>query len=211
MDEYHLSSLLMVGLVSLLAAISPGPDFVVVARNSLAYSRKAGFMTALGISFGLLIHLTYTLVGLAVLIIESPMTYNILKYSGAAYLGYLGITTVISSFKNIASLDITCKTVPTEVSPWTMVRQGFLTNLLNPKCAVFFVSLFSQFITPETSIALRLEYGVVNWAVTLTWFLFLSYILSGELLTSRIDRFRIYIDRVMGSMLVLLSLKLLFI
>ncbi len=99
MDLQHLSNLLMVGGVSLIAAISPGPDFVIVTRNSLAYSRTAGQWTALGICLGLLVHLTYTLIGLAVLIVQSPMIYQLLTYSGAIYLGYLGITAIMASLQ----------------------------------------------------------------------------------------------------------------
>jgi len=84
MEAY--SNLLAVAVISLFAAISPGPDFFIVLRNSLSYSRKAGFLTALGVSLALIVHLTYTLVGLGVLIAESPVLYSLLKYTGVAYL-----------------------------------------------------------------------------------------------------------------------------
>lgn len=211
MDYEHLWGLLMVGGVSLLAAISPGPDFLIVVRNSLAHSRKAGIYTAVGISLGLLIHLTYTLVGLAVLIIQSPMIYNAMKYAGAAYLGYLGFSALVSTLKPTQDIELTDAQSTPDVTPWAMIRQGFLTNALNPKCAVFFVSLFSQFITVDTSVALRLEYAFVNWSVTFVWFVFLSCLMTGQLLTSKLGKFRSYTDRVMGTLLILISVKMLFV
>ncbi len=88
MDAY--SSMLAVAVVSLLGAISPGPDFFIVLRNSLVYSRKNGLMTACGVSVALFAHLTYTFVGIAVLIKESPFTYSLLTTIGAVYLLYIG-------------------------------------------------------------------------------------------------------------------------
>lgn len=209
MDIDQLSTLFAVAAVSLVAAISPGPDFFIVVRNSLSHSRRAGLFTALGVSLGLLIHLTYTLVGLAVLIVESPLAYNVLKYAGALYLGYLGVTSIIASFKGQATLEVSCASSRSPVSDGSMIRQGFLTNALNPKAAVFFLSLFSQFISADTSVLLRLEYAFINWAVTLAWFLFLAYLITGQVLTSRLGRARVYVDRVMGTLLVLLSIRIL--
>ena len=93
-----LASLFAVAIVSLLAAVSPGPDFFVVLRNSLSYSRKAGLLTALGVSLALTVHLFYTLVGIGVLIAESPFLYSLLKYVGVGYLFYIGLSSLISSF-----------------------------------------------------------------------------------------------------------------
>lgn len=213
MDAQHLSSLFFVGMVSLLAAISPGPDFVIVVRNSLVYSRKMGFLTAFGVAMALIIHLTYTMVGIGVLLAENSWAYNILKFAGAGYLFYLGITGIVASFKmrNSDAFNLNYKKAEQEISSFNAFKQGFLTNALNPKCAMFFISLFSQFITADTPLSLRIEYAFVNWSVSLGWFLLLTYMITGKLLKNRLDRFRAYIDRVMGTFLILLSLKLIFV
>lgn len=205
------SSLLAVAAVSLLAAISPGPDFFIVLRNSLSYSRKAGLLTACGVSLALIVHLFYTLVGIGVLIAESPFFYSLLKYTGVAYLFYIGLNGLISSFKKTPSLDIDYTKSSAQISLSEAFMQGFLTNLLNPKAALFFISLFSQFIDSSTPMIMRIEYAFINWSITLGWFLLLSYMITSKLLLGKMDRFRIYIDRVMGCALVLLGMKMLFI
>ncbi len=202
------SSLLTVALVSLLAAISPGPDFVVVVKNSLSYSRTMGFLTAFGTSLALLIHLSYTLIGIGVLITEGSFVYTLLKYVGAGYLFYIGCKGLISSFKQQPSLTVKQTENSHTISSLAALKQGFLTNLLNPKCSLFFVSLFSQFIMVDTPLSLKLGYAGINWSITLCWFLFLSYLITGKLILSRISSFRKYIDRIMGCALIVLSIKL---
>lgn len=209
MDD--VSNLLAVAVVSLLAAISPGPDFFIVLRNSLSYSRKSGLLTALGVSLALIVHLTYTLVGLGVLIAESPFLYTLLKYVGVGYLLYLGSSGLISSYRNSTALDLNYSRADNQISSFKALRQGFLTNLLNPKAAIFFISLFSQFIDSNTPVFVRLEYAFINWSITLSWFLFLSYLITTKGFIGKIGHFRIYIDRIMGGALMLLGLKLLFV
>lgn len=206
------SNILAVAVVSWLGALSPGPDFFIVLRNSLSYSRKIGFYTTFGVCLGLLIHLFYTLIGIGVLIAESALIYNIVKYVGAAYLFYLGVSGVITSFKrgkkeNYASYAVSSQLI----SPWMAIKQGFLTNALNPKAALFFISLFSQFIGVDTPLSLKIAYGVTNWVVGLTWFLFVSYVVTNSLFIQRINQFQLYIDRVFGLALIGLSIKIMMI
>lgn len=86
MQEFFSISFLII-----LAAISPGPDFAMVIKNSLLYSRRAGIYTALGVSVSLLIHAVYCILGLALVISRSLLAFSIIKYLGAAYLIYIGI------------------------------------------------------------------------------------------------------------------------
>ena len=81
---------LSISLLIMLAAVSPGPDFAVVTKNSLLYSRKAGLFTALGVSVSLLIHAVYCILGLAIIISQSLLAFSVIKYLGAAYLIYIG-------------------------------------------------------------------------------------------------------------------------
>lgn len=202
------SSLMTVAMVSALAAVSPGPDFFIVVKNSLSYSRRIGMLTALGVSLALLIHLSYTLVGIGILTAESSTLYKVLKYAGAGYLFYLGSKGVVASFKKQAPLHFMSVRESTELPPLSALKQGFLTNLLNPKCALFFISLFSQFIFTDTPVSQKLSYAGLNWSITLGWFLLLSYLVTGKYLTSKIAHFRNLFDRVMGMILIALSLKL---
>ncbi len=205
------TSFLAVALIALIAAISPGPDFFIVFRNSLVHSRKAGFLTAFGVSIAIIIHLSYTLIGIGVLIAESPFLFTTLKYTGVAYLFYIGLKGIISSFKQSSSVDVDFAQPTNQISSLTAFMQGFWTNLLNPKAAIFFISLFSQFIDTKTPYIIGIGYGVITWSVTLGWFLLLSYLLTHKRIVGKIDQFRIYVDRVMGGILMLLGFKMLFI
>lgn len=89
--------------------------------------------------------------------------------------------------------------------------QGFLTNLLNPKAAIFFISLFSQFIDAGTPALIKFEYAFINWFLVLGWFLCLSCLITAKSFAGKMNRFRIYIDRTMGAALMLLGIRLLFI
>lgn len=203
------SNFIVVGVVSLMAAVSPGPNFCIVLRNSLIYSRKAGFLTALGISVGALVHLLYTLVGIAVLIRQSPYLYLVFKDLGAAYLFYLGLTVLLASFKKTDCVNLNIIPTVPPISSFKAISQGFFTNVLNPRAALFFISLFPQFIKTSTPLMIKLAYAAINWSVTLGWFLLLVFIITGKLLMNRIDRFRLLIDRAIGGALMLLSLVLL--
>lgn len=205
------TSFLAVALISLIAAISPGPDFFIVFRNSVVHSRMAGFLTAFGVSTAIIVHLTYTLVGIGVVIAESPFLYAVLKYSGVAYLFYIGLKGIISSFKKSSSLAVDCAKAANQISSLAAFMQGFWTNLLNPKAAIFFISLFSQFIDPNTPYMIGIEYATITWSIALGWFLLLSYLLTHRQVVGRIDQFRIYVDRVMGGVLMLLGFKMLFV
>lgn len=202
---------LPVALISLIAAISPGPDFFIVFRNSLVHSRKAGFLTAFGVSTAIIVHLSYTLIGIGVLIAESPFLYALLKYSGVAYLFYIGLKGIISSFKQTSSVVVDYKQAASQISALKAFMQGFWTNLLNPKAAIFFISLFSQFIDTNTPYIVGIEYGAISWSITLGWFLLLSYLLTLKQIIGKIDQFRIYVDRVMGGILMALGFKMLFV
>ena len=205
-----LSTLMTVGVISLLAAISPGPDFFIVVKNSLSYSRKIGLMTACGVSIALLVHLSYTLFGLGALIAENAFIAHLLKYAGAGYLFYIGCKGLLASFKPQEGLELKYAGNVPMISQTAALKQGILTNLLNPKCALFFVSLFSQFIQSDTSLGLKLAMACVNWFFSLGWFLLLTFLITGNWITSQIGKFRMVIDRVMGALLMLLALKIMF-
>ena len=205
------SSFLAVALISLIAAISPGPDFFIVFRNSLVHSRKAGFLTSFGVSMAIIVHLSYTIIGIGVLIAERPFLYAILKYSGVVYLFYIGLKGIISSFKQSPTVVVDSIQSENQISALAAFMQGFWTNLLNPKAAIFFISLFSQFIDTKTPYIIGIEYGAITWSITLGWFLLLSYLLTLKQILGKIDQFRIYVDRLMGGILMLLGFKMLFV
>ncbi|HMG66835.1 MAG TPA: LysE family translocator [Chitinophagaceae bacterium] len=132
--------------VSILINLSPGPDMIYTMARSLAQGTRAGIYSALGISTGCLVHISAAVFGLSKILEESVLLFSIIKFAGAGYLVYLGIR---SFFKR--------KSAKTEIEPLSFLPnrriffQGMLTNILNPKVAIFFLSFLPQFIDPQSA------------------------------------------------------------
>ncbi|MFI4938501.1 MAG: LysE family translocator [Candidatus Berkiellales bacterium] len=137
----YLNDFIALGLISLLAAISPGPDFVIVAQNSLLHGKRVGIYTALGVALGCTIHITYCVIGIAVIVAESIIAFNIIKYLGAAYLIYIGVKGLLAKKASADVLLTQSNHTIKELSSLRAVRNGFLVNVLNPKATLFFLSM----------------------------------------------------------------------
>lgn len=202
------SVLLTLLLVHQLGLMSPGPDFVVVVDSSLLSSRRAGLFTALGIMSGLAVHLAYTFAGLALVISQSILLFSVIKYAGAAYLIWIGIKGLRA--KKAASQDVLQASGTLSSgnrTAWAAYRKGLLTNVLNPKVTLFFLSVFSQFITPETGLGTRLVYASALLLQNLAWFSIVATLFSAPALRLRLHAVRHYLDRTMGAVLVALGLN----
>ncbi|RFS88547.1 LysE family translocator [Serratia marcescens] len=193
-----MTELIAVVTITLLAVISPGPDFAMVSRNSLLLSRRAGIFTACGIGAGVLIHVSYTLIGVGVLIQQSPWLFNLLKGIGAAYLIYLGFTLL----RNATHHDAAPTTTPAAISDLAALKTGFLTNALNPKTTIFIVSLFMQVVSPHTALGVQIGYGLFIAAVHVFWFTAVALLFSAPGVNARFLRLRRGIDRTFGGLLI---------
>lgn len=138
-------SLYLFFIASLLLNITPGNDMVYVASRSISQGSTAGYFSALGIFAGCFIHILAAIFGLSILIARSAIMFEVIKYAGAAYLVYLGIKMLISKQK----VMITDKSVRQQ-NNWSLFKQGVLTNALNPKVAIFFLSFLPQFVDPSS-------------------------------------------------------------
>src|SRR3989338_2146797 len=143
--------------VHIFAWFTPGPLFVLIMRNSLVYSRKSGIWTAVGIAIGNLIHITYSVTGIALLISASPIASNIIKFLGVGYLAYLGIKTFLIKVET-QKADTTSKE-HRDISPFQAAKIGFLTNILSPKASLFFASIFATVMST----------GAPFWVVVFLW------------------------------------------
>ncbi|MDH0900419.1 LysE family transporter [Comamonas aquatica] len=189
--------------ITLLAVISPGPDFAMVTRNSLLLSRRAGVGTALGIALGVLVHVTYTLVGVGLLIQQSMVLFQVLKLVGAAYLIYLGVK-MLRTQASTPQADHAAAAL----SDAAALRTGFLTNVLNPKTTVFIVSLFMQVVQPDTPLAVQIGYGAFIALTHAAWFSLVALCFSAGAVRARLLAVRHWIDRAFGGLLVGLGLLL---
>ncbi|SCA63015.1 Leucine efflux protein [Chlamydiales bacterium SCGC AG-110-M15] len=196
--------LITVSFIVFLAAMSPGPDWAIVAKNSLTVSRYAGLWSAFGIAVAILVHMAYCVFGVAVIIDQSPVLFNVIKYLGAAYLCYIGIKEIRAKAHDKAELQNKKKSKNWSVKQ--AFREGFITNLLNPKAALFFLSLFTIVIDPGTPILILLLYAIVVVGITLIWFCTLAFALSSRHISERFIHYQHWIERVLGAALIMLGL-----
>lgn len=192
-----MTELLAVVTITILAVISPGPDFAMVTRNSLLISRRAGVLTALGIGAGVCIHAGYTILGVGLIIRQSIMLFSILKFGGAAYLIWLGLK-MLRAKPTEGPQDAAAS----ELSDLGALRTGFLTNALNPKTTVFIVSLFMQVVEPTTPLLVQVGYGGFIAAAHVVWFALVALFFSTGMVRVRLLRLRHWIDRTFGALLV---------
>lgn len=193
-----------VTLIHLLAVISPGPDFVVAVKNSLTYGRKTGIWTAIGIGAGIGVHLIYCMAGLALLISQSILLFSIIKFIGAGYLIYIGVMSILAKSSKI---EVVADELKPAMSPMQAVWNGFLTNVLNPKATMFFLSLFTLVISPDTSISLMILLGVIMIVNTILRFSLVAFFFTNKKVVSRYSRFQGVFNKVFGGILVALGVK----
>ncbi len=161
---------------SLALIVAPGPDTLYVLARGIGQGRRAGAISALGTCTGILVHTSAAALGLAVLLQTSIVAYTLIKYAGAAYLIYLGIKTLLSKQSALFT------PVATRPSWRRMYLQGMLTNVLNPKVALFFVAFLPQFIDQQSGlVALHMQLlGLIFDGLGLAYLLLVAG-LSGSL------------------------------
>jgi RhtB (resistance to homoserine/threonine) family protein len=203
----YLNDFLALGMIGLLGAISPGPDFIIVTQSSLSFGKRAGILTALGVTLGCMIHITYCILGIGVIVSESIILFNLLKYLGAAYLIYLGIKAVFTTQSEKLLQDTSSKIPTAKISTLAAIKKGFLVNLLNPKVTLFILSIFTQVIDPNTPLHIQAFFGIEFCIIALCWFNLLSYILDHPHLKKRLQSIQQYVERLLGGFLILLGIK----
>lgn len=192
-------------LVHLLAVMSPGPDFIMVIKNALTYSRKAGIWTAIGIATGISVHVFYSLAGLALIISQSILLFNTFKLLGAAYLIYLGVKSFFLKSSHL-ELDRTREPRP-DLTRLQAVKIGFLTNVLNPKATLFFLSLFTLVISPDTSAPVLGIVSVIMIINTALWFMLLSVVITHQRIRRVFERSQNVFNKTFGGLLIALGIK----
>ena len=203
-----MKELVIVIFVHLLAVMSPGPDFAIILRNSVVFSRKIGIYTAIGLAMGILVHVAYSLVGIGLLIAKSILLFNVIKIAGALYLIYLGIGMLFS--KSSTAKHERFQKSKKGISKIQAIKIDFFTNVLNPKATLFFLSLFSQVISPSTNLAIKIIYGIEMSVATFLWFAFVASFFTFQPIKNKFDQFAGHIEKTMGAILTALGLKIMF-
>lgn len=198
---------LTVALIHLLAVASPGPDFAVVVRESVTHGRRAGTWTALGVGTAIFLHVGYSLLGIGLIVSQSIMLFNALKWLAAAYLIYIGF----KALRAKPGADGEALQVSTvERTPRAAFVAGFMTNGLNPKATLFFLSLFTVVINPHTPLLVQAGYGVYLAIATGLWFCLVAMLFSQARVRAGFARMGHWFDRVMGAVLIALGVKIAF-
>jgi RhtB (resistance to homoserine/threonine) family protein len=185
--------------VILLAVISPGPDFALIVRNALGHCTKVGVWSALGIAAGSLVHATYSVIGVTVLVAQSPVLFSVIKYLGAGYLIYLGLKGLLQR----ADVRQTAESQPVAtLSCRRAFVQGFLCNLLNPKTMLFFLALFTLVLDVDSHWSVKWFYALEIAFIHFAWFALLAMLISHPSVRRRMQRLQRIITRLMGGFLV---------
>lgn len=194
-------------IIHLMAVMSPGPDFIMALRNSLTYSRKTGIYTAIGFGLGIGVHVLYCVFGLAILISTSTIAFNIIKYLGVAYLAYIGVLSIVSKSTHI---EVGKQHHLADISPLKAIRMGFLTNVLNPKATLFFLSLFTFVIDPKVPTSIAMFLGVLMMINTAIWFSLVALFFTQSKIRAIFDRYQKTFNTIFGLLLIAIAIKIVF-
>lgn len=190
---------------AMLIIIAPGPDFIYVTTRGISEGSKAGFLSALGISTGLLVHTLFAAFGLSAIIHASRIAYIIIKYIGAAYLVYIGLKILFFSGKKADTSEIK------PINRRNVFKQGVVTNVFNPKAIVTFMAFLPQFVNDKIDhpIMQFTLLGLVLALMAIVWFGVIGYF-AGTLGTfiKRSNAIQVWIKYISGSVMVALGLRL---
>ncbi len=194
--------------VSILVIVTPGPDTALTIRNTLIGGRRNGVLTAAGVAAGQATWTVATSAGVAALLVASEPAFAAVKLAGAAYLVFLGAQALRGALRSREPAGAVTAPVGPPVAPVGALRQGVISNLGNPKMAVFFTSLLPQFIVGHISFLALLLLGLIFCALTLAWLTLYAIVVStaGDVL--RRPSIRRSLEGLTGAVLVGLGLRL---
>lgn len=195
------SSWLALVAICAVGAMSPGPSLAVVMRNTIRGGRSHGVLTAIGHGTGVGLYALLTALGLALIIANNPLLFNVIRYGGAAFLAWLGVTALLAKPKGMAAAEIH------EIAGRQGAFEGFMVAFLNPQLAIFFVALFSQFVHADTdwqqSLIMMLTAGGIDGA----WYVLVALILSRGPVLAWLNAKSVWLDRFSGVVLLGLAAK----
>jgi threonine/homoserine/homoserine lactone efflux protein len=192
-------------VIHFFAVASPGPDFAVVLKQSIQQGRASAISTSVGIGSGILLHVTYSLIGIGLIIKTTPWLLNILLYLAAGYLTWIGISAIRSQPNGQTQV------APATDAPKSLFKSfmlGFITNGVNPKATLFFLSVFTVAISSNTLLSHKIIYGLYMAIATAGWFIFLSIVITHKRVRVFYELNGYIFDRIMGIILIVMALFL---
>ena len=201
-----MSIFLTIAMLHLFAVASPGPDFILVSRQCLRYGRRIAIWTSLGIAIGILFHVALSLTGLSILLQNQPDLFWYIKLLASLYIGYLGIVSLVSKSSNKFVEDATGQVG----NQLRSVTTGLLTNVLNPKALIFFITVFAVAINKETGIFVKSLLGIYMSVATFIWFTLVSILLTNKKAIERFKKAIPLLEKVTGFFLLLIAIQIIF-
>ena len=199
-----MSIFLTVAILHFFAVASPGPDFILVTRQCMRYGRKVALWTSLGIALGILFHVALSLTGLTILTQNEPLIFWYLKLAASFYIGYLGLVSLFS--RSSINLD---NNFSNEISKKVKsVSTGFLTNVLNPKAFIFFITVFTLVIDIDTTKVIKIFLGIYMSMATFIWFSFISILITNKNAINRFKKSIPLVERFTGLLLIFIALQI---
>jgi threonine efflux protein len=189
--------------ICILGALSPGPSLALVIKNTLHGGHAQGYATAISHGLGVAIYAAITATGIGLIIVKSPTIFAIIQYTGAAFLFYLGAKALMTKQ---APLNLEQPNVDNKnnINGW---RDGFLIAFLNPKLAIFFLALFSQFVDENAGWQQKLVMTATVGGIDTFWYCLVTYGLSRGPVLKKLKANHHIVDRITGCFLILLAAR----
>ncbi|MDN3384962.1 LysE family translocator [Pseudoalteromonas sp. APC 3358] len=190
-------------LVCMMGAMSPGPSLAVVLKHTMSGGMKNGMLAALSHGVGVGLYAAASLLGLGTLMAQFPTVYQVLVYLGAGYLAYLGLKILLAKPNN-DELQVQ----KSEISAVKALQDGFAIAFLNPKLAIFFLALFSQFIDPQN---LTLSIGIIMcltvFVIDTGWYLLVAVLTEVSKNRFGFTKQNLWLDKILGVVFIALAIK----
>lgn len=201
--EFHLWLSLVA--ICIMGALSPGPSLALVVKNTMSGGSYQGYATAISHGLGVALYAAITATGIGIVIVKSPLLFSVIQYTGAAFLVYLGLKALTSKQeKSVLEQEEAGETNGTKVNGW---RDGFLIAFLNPKLAIFFLALFSQFVDADATWIKKSIMVATVGIIDALWYVLVTYGLSRGPVLAKLKANSHIIDRITGTFLILLAAR----
>lgn len=202
------STFILVASIHFLAVASPGPDFAIVSKLALTEGRRSGFLAALGIACGIALHISYCLAGVALVLQHHPLLFRTVKIAGAVYLLWIGAMSLKEAQHERKAKAVEAPESNLPLTKKSAFLKGFATNATNPKATLFFLSVFTQVVKPDTLFVIKLAYGLEMILITLLWFILVATAISHKTVRRLYKKYNWIVLTIFGVILIVIAVKI---
>lgn len=195
-------------IIGLVAAFLPGPDFVLLLKNSLESGKKHGIFTALGISAAVLLQISISILGFSVIIQKFPFLLDIIRAAGSSYLIYLGYKAI--RYASSRSKELYSNQLGNDDGKTSSFRKGFLCNFFNPNSILFFLSVFSQLVEGKVPMLVNWMYGGVILILVGGFYMLFAVLISKPVCRTVYLKYNLTIERSLGLLLVVFAFSIMY-